>query len=134
MIAPIINALYLLKIKHKSKITFVLICLFLEYVALSICFQIDDHNTGFYLSVLIAFLVGICQSMGEITCMGFLKGIDDESIGGWASGTGISGVAAGFIVLTLDILVAILGYWVSLQIMTPFRLDKNLTAIFYTSF
>lgn len=58
------------------------------------------HN--FYLCIIETIFCGMGTTFGAITILGFLKGLDSDIVGGFASGTGFAGVFGSFYYEIMD--------------------------------
>lgn len=83
--------------------------LFIAYLSLFIVLRIfrqpDANKTlGFCLTMIPSFIMGTGYAFGESTVLGYLKAFPKDLVGGWSSGTGLSGLTGG----TLNLLVKLL--------------------------
>lgn len=88
MVIRVINAKFLLKVKHKIRIFAVLLLWFTGIGV--ILFSISINS--FWTCLLGAIFIGSGTSFGDITNQGFMKGFDPNVCAGYASGTGFAGI------------------------------------------
>ena len=89
----VVNSKYLLKYKHLSKIYLVSLVWFFGYSLFFLSFHIKKEIIGFYCCLLATLLIGIFNSLGGITSVGFMKAFPADIVVGFSSGTGFAGVA-----------------------------------------
>lgn len=112
-----INSRFFIKVSHKKRIFFLSFYLFTAYLSLFIILRVfnndktknefnDDKKQnvlGFCLTLIPSFIMGTGYAFGESTVLGYLKAFPKDLVGGWSSGTGLSGLTGG----TLNLLVKI---------------------------
>lgn len=95
--ARLFNSKFLINISHKKRIIFLSFYLFTAYIALFVILRLfkgtTDHQTlGFCLTLIPSFIIGTGYAFGESTILGYLKAFPKDLVGGWSSGTGLSGL------------------------------------------
>ena len=84
----IINAKYLLNIRHRIKNLIVVACFCIGVVSMLIAYW----KNIFILTLVTMLFFGIGTSLGEANNLGFLKGFPAETSAGYTTGTGLSGL------------------------------------------
>ena len=98
-IIRLVNARYLLKIKHLYRLYLLLFIASFGFLFLSIATTAKDFY-GFLLALLSSIFVGLSGAIGESLVLGFLKSFPSHLVVGWSSGTGLAGVyGSGFYLL-----------------------------------
>ena len=95
--ARLFNSKFLINISHKKRIIFLSFYLFTAYIALFVILRLfkgtTEHQTlGFCLTLIPSFIIGTGYAFGESTILGYLKAFPKDLVGGWSSGTGLSGL------------------------------------------
>lgn len=95
--ARLFNSKFLINISHKKRIIFLSFYLFTAYIALFVILRLfkgtKEHQTlGFCLTLIPSFIIGTGYAFGESTILGYLKAFPKDLVGGWSSGTGLSGL------------------------------------------
>ena len=95
--ARLFNSKFLINISHKKRIIFLSFYLFSAYIALFVILRLfkgtTEHQTlGFCLTLIPSFIIGTGYAFGESTILGYLKAFPKDLVGGWSSGTGLSGL------------------------------------------
>lgn len=92
-----LNGVICIKIKHTKRIVLVGILTMTAFLIISaVCFLGEEQHDKnlFYCAVLASSLVGVAESTGETTIVGFLHGFPTKLISEVSSGTGFGGVFA----------------------------------------
>ena len=96
-----VNAKYLIRTQHKTRIVFVTACIVVSFFIIALCVFESDIEAMFYVSLLASIVVGIGIALGESTNLGFLKTFPGETIGFYGSGTGMAGITGSLIFIAL---------------------------------
>ena len=97
----IVNAKYLLRTRHKSRIYFVTGCMVSSFLIIALCVFYNNIEAMFYVSLLASIIVGIGIALGESVNLGFLKTFPGNAIGYYGSGTGMAGITGSLIFIAL---------------------------------
>eukprot|EP00743_Colponemidia_sp_Colp-15_P006146 GILK01006606.1.p1 GENE.GILK01006606.1~~GILK01006606.1.p1 ORF type:complete len:460 (+),score=74.39 GILK01006606.1:123-1382(+) len=92
-----VNAFFLLKISHTSRILFIAVLMLLGYLGVAVATFVS-----FYFALAAILLVGSASSFGESVNLGFLRAFPSELVGAWSSGTGMAGVLGSGLYLILS--------------------------------
>ena len=99
-VTRIINAKFLIRTQHKSRIMFGASIGMTSFIVISICCAYKQIPAMFYISLVSAILMGVQSALGESTTLGFLKSFPGDSVGFYGSGTGFAGIfASGTLIL-----------------------------------
>ena len=74
-----INAKYLIKTQHLSRITFGTVVGLTSFIIISVCCAFNTIPAMFQVSLVASILVGIQMAIGESTLLGFLKNFPGET-------------------------------------------------------
>ena len=88
-----VNAKYLIKTQHLSRITFGTVVGLTSFIIISVCCAFYTIPAMFQVSLVASILVGIQMAIGESTLLGFLKNFPGETVGFFGSGTGFAGIS-----------------------------------------
>ena len=91
-ITRIINAKYLIRVRHTRRIYANTIIMVTAYVLVVIA-ELIGRKFGLVLSLFASVLHGITLAFGEAVILGYLKGFPTYLVGAWSSGTGFAGVS-----------------------------------------
>ena len=98
----LVNAKYLLKVQHKTRILVCTILMLTGFFTIAMCCFYDTVSAMFWVSLMASILVGLGQALGESVILGFLKTFPGNAIGYYGSGTGMSGITGSLIFIALE--------------------------------
>ena len=99
-VTRIVNARYLVKFKHLTRILGICMIMASGFFILSLALSYNEYRVSFYLSLFSAVIVGVSCALGESTILGFLKDFPSNFVGYFSSGTGFAGIfGIGFLLL-----------------------------------
>ena len=100
-ITRIINARYLIKIKHFIRMLGASIAMAIGFIIISLACAFNTYEAAFWISLLSSVILGVVSSIGESTTLGFCKGFPSTVVGFFGSGTGFAGVFGSGTILLL---------------------------------
>lgn len=106
----VFNSKFLLKWKHKLKISIAVTLSIVAYLIFFGLMWIKNNNIGFSISLFATLIFGAVTTIGSMTVVGFMKGLPPKSFSGWGSGTGFAGISGAGISLLIDVLGIEFGY------------------------
>ena len=92
-VAQLINSKYMVKVPHMHKILFIGISWLFAYFIYLLAFQVPK-DIGFALALLGTSLQGALNTVAINTVIGYLKSFPADSVAGFSTGAGISGISA----------------------------------------
>ena len=98
----LINAKYLIRTQHRTRIYFVTGCIVTSFFVIAMCLFYKSVEIMFWVSLLASIIVGIGIALGESVNLGFLKTFPGETIGYYGSGTGMAGITGALIFIALQ--------------------------------
>ncbi len=93
-----INSRYLVHISYKKRITFLCFWICSGYLIMSfalICYEkkyIENNKICFLLTLIPSFILGTSYALGESAILAYLSNFPKNLVGGFSSGTGLSGL------------------------------------------
>ena len=96
-LSPLINSRFLIKVNHRKKIFAwsIISMLAIFEIGYSLAKSYIKHKAIFF-TFLFSSLSGLACSSLEATTLGFAKGIHQDAVEGWVTGTGFAGFVASF--------------------------------------
>lgn len=111
IIMRVVHSKYLLKIKHKLKISGT--CTFWTLVAITnylVSMYVKNDDWGFGLYILSTLVFGLFQALADLTTIGYMKAFPPEVISGYAFGTGVGSIIGGVLSFIFGALEWDFGY------------------------
>ena len=100
-LTKIINAKYLLTIRHVVRIFINSVNMLIGFLIISFACTFHEYEVSFWISLLSSIILGVVSALGESTTLGFCKGFPSTIVGNFSSGTGFAGVFGSGIILVL---------------------------------
>jgi battenin len=97
-----INAKYLLKVKHSTRMLVNSINMAVGYLIISLACTYNQFEASFFISLVASVILGTVSAFGESTTLGFCKGFPSTVVGYFGSGTGFAGVFGSGMILILQ--------------------------------
>lgn len=91
-ISRLVNAKYLIKVSHITRIGIMSLFILGCNITLSISSIFTQSIVAFFVSLIASVIFGIQSAVGEVTNIGFCRGLPSYMVGYFSGGTGFSGV------------------------------------------